>query len=343
MKRTIAIALILLGVCITAHAAQVDKAYTFDTGQTISSANVNKNFDDIYNEFNGSVEGGASGNIAADTLTEREMSDEINPRVRWDEGFRDFVYSGLLATTTSGTLTTTTTSGTTYVEGYRVNKASGTNRTYTASKDTYVDLSTGGTFTYSEVARAAAAPSTAANSIRLFAATSNASEIEAVTDLRVLTPYVSTGKVLQVVYSNSLAGANSTADTVPLDNTPPLTDEGIKFLSAQITPTQATSYLVIEATLVTNRSTANPMVAHLHKNATGNALASVVNSVSSTGDWQVISLRYTVLATDTNSQTWDVYAGPVTDGTLYVNTNAAGATLGGTIISSITVTEYDPA
>lgn len=54
-----------------------------------------------------------------------------------------------------------------YIAGLRYAKTGVANKTYTASKDTYVDIDAAGTVTYTEVANGAAAPALAANSLRL--------------------------------------------------------------------------------------------------------------------------------------------------------------------------------
>lgn len=195
------------------EAARVTKAYTFSSGQTIRSADVNKNFDDIYNEFNGSIEGGASGNIAADSLTETEMADDINPRVRWDEGFQDWVYTGLLPAD-SANLTSDISAGSGYVQGYRVSKASATSKTYTATKDTYVDIDYNATFHYTEVARLAAAPAVYTDSMRLAAVATDGVEILQVTDLRVLTPYSTGSSKDMITRGFELVWASTTTVTV---------------------------------------------------------------------------------------------------------------------------------
>lgn len=98
----------------------------------------------------------------------------------------DFVANGLLPTVPAPvSLSMTTPAGVAYILGTRVAPAA-TARAYTASRDTYVDLSSAGAYTYSEVANGAAAPAVAANSLRLFKAVSNATEITGVTDLREL-------------------------------------------------------------------------------------------------------------------------------------------------------------
>lgn len=87
------------------------------------------------------------------------------------------------APATSGSLTTTLPANTAYVSGVRVDKAS-LSRAFTASKDTYVDLSSAGVYAYTEVTVGAAAPTLAANHMRMWMVRTGASTITTVTDLR---------------------------------------------------------------------------------------------------------------------------------------------------------------
>lgn len=99
----------------------------------------------------------------------------------------DVVVSGLLPTVPAPvSLSMTTPAGVAYVQGNRVAPPA-TAKAYTASQDTYVDLSSLGAYTYSAVANGAGAPAVAANSLRLFKAVTNATEITGVTDLRGVT------------------------------------------------------------------------------------------------------------------------------------------------------------
>lgn len=112
------------------------------------------------------------------------MADEINPRIRTFEGAAcEYVYTGLVPAT-SGTLSTTISAGTAYPQGYRINKASSTAKTYTASKWTYTYIDFNGDFQYQAVSIGAAVPSTPANSIVLARVSSDATTINTVTDLR---------------------------------------------------------------------------------------------------------------------------------------------------------------
>lgn len=54
-----------------------------------------------------------------------------------------------------------------YISGKRYKKTTVANKTYTASKDTYVDINAAGTITYSEVANVAASPALAAGNVRI--------------------------------------------------------------------------------------------------------------------------------------------------------------------------------
>lgn len=128
----------------------------------------------------------------------------------------DFVVSGLLGTDPGASLTMTIPGGTAYVIEKRVVKSSADadlTKTYTASKDTYVDISNAGAITYSEVANGAGAPAVAANSIRLQKVVTNGTEITGVTDLRVLIPKVAAHA--KTIYANNYALAGT--DTYTLD------------------------------------------------------------------------------------------------------------------------------
>ena len=93
------------------------------------------------------------------TLIRAEDFDtDTNPETRQDEHFGDWVYTGLEPATAAG-LTSDISLGTAYVNGVRVRKTLVTSKTYTASKDTYIDLADDGTFTFLAVNNGAAEPS----------------------------------------------------------------------------------------------------------------------------------------------------------------------------------------
>ncbi len=93
--------------------------------------------------------------------------------------FSNFVASGITIPT-SATLTTSSTAGILYYGGNKVFVASDGGHTYTASKDTYVDVSSAGVYTYLEVANGAGAPALTPNSLRVAKVVTNASAVTAV-------------------------------------------------------------------------------------------------------------------------------------------------------------------
>jgi len=98
--------------------------------------------------------------------------------------FSDTVISGLLPATSS-TLTSDISAGVAYVMGRRIVKGT-TSHTYTALKDTYVDLKGDGTYIFTEVDNGADAPPVAPDSIRLAKVITSATAITSVVDLRQL-------------------------------------------------------------------------------------------------------------------------------------------------------------
>lgn len=99
------------------------------------------------------------------------------------DAIASFVVTGLTTAATAG-LAADTAVGIAYAGGHRVQKTATTSKTYTASKDTYVDLSSTGAFTYTAVTNGAAAPAIAASSVRLAKVVTDGTTVTGVTDLR---------------------------------------------------------------------------------------------------------------------------------------------------------------
>lgn len=177
-------ALLLLINCQIAFCAVTSLDNVFVPNDVFSSdfsSRLNRNFTQV---LTGGINSINAANVVDDSLGESEMADEINPRIRTYEGAAcEFVFTGLLPAT-SGSLTANTSAGTAYPRGYRINKASSTAHSYTASKWTWVDVDQNGDFQYSEVAIGGATPSVATNSIRLAKVSSDGVTVNTVTDLR---------------------------------------------------------------------------------------------------------------------------------------------------------------
>ena len=182
MRRAL-ISLLLLLSCKTAFGAVVSYDHVFNANAVYSTefhTELNDNFDKVANGVNNIV----TTQITDDTLTEADMADEINPRIRTYEGANcEYVYTGLTVAS-GGSLTQNIASGTAYPRGYRINKASNTAKSFTASKWTFVDIDINGDFQYSEVAIDGATPAVATNSIRLARVSTDTSAVLTVLDLR---------------------------------------------------------------------------------------------------------------------------------------------------------------
>lgn len=91
----------------------------------------------------------------------------------------DFVASGCVWSGDSygSTRAASMTSGVVYIGGKRVAVSTVTARSFTASKDTYIDVDNTGTITYTEVTNNAASPALSANNIRLGIIVTGASNI----------------------------------------------------------------------------------------------------------------------------------------------------------------------
>jgi hypothetical protein len=146
------------------------------------------------------------------------------------------------------------------------------------------------------------------------------------------------GTVLQVV--NSLLGTLTTGTTIiTLHNGIPQITEGFQVLSLAITPTSATSKLLIQVVVhASNSATSNINIA-LFQNSIANALAAATtyNSVA-TAVMPLIS-NYFMTSGTTSSTTFTVRVGSNGAGTISVNGGAGIQHFGGICYSSITITE----
>lgn len=199
MKKFIFIPLILLSIYTQAFASiSVDSFVTPDDVTIDHLEEFRETVVDAINSFDG-------GLIQNDSITASKLDDNANPEVRWNEAFNDFVYTGLTVPTTSGTLTSTTAAGTAYINGTRVVKVA-TSKTYTASKYTFVDLSSTGVFTYQETAIGASDPAVSTNSIRLARVSTDSTSVLSVRDDRVTEINIAAGSAGSIADTDADTG-----------------------------------------------------------------------------------------------------------------------------------------
>jgi hypothetical protein len=146
------------------------------------------------------------------------------------------------------------------------------------------------------------------------------------------------GAILQVV--NFQTGAVATGTTaIPIDDTIPQNTEGNEYMTLAITPTNANSKLLIEVTGLFSSSVANNLIVALFQDSTANALASTWFYQGAVTSGTIVSFNHYMTAGTTSATTFKVRAGGSSAGTTTFNGAAGARYLGGTLASSITITE----
>ena len=148
------------------------------------------------------------------------------------------------------------------------------------------------------------------------------------------------GKVVQIVNTQTGAVATGTT-TVPLDDSIPQKTEGNEFMTLAITPTSATNKLKIEVVAILQHSADAVVGVLLFQDSTANALASDLVWSLGTGTRNIsVSFTHYMAAGTTSATTFKVRAGGDNAGTMTFNGRGTGRIYGGTLASSITITEY---
>jgi hypothetical protein len=145
------------------------------------------------------------------------------------------------------------------------------------------------------------------------------------------------GNVIQVVNYQTGAYASGTTP-IPFDDTIPQNTEGTEFMILAITPTNASSKLLIEVTAFIANSTSQWVNGALFQDSTANALAAITNFNSDATGGEVMTFSHYMTAGTTSSTTFKFRAGCNVAATTYLNGQAARF-LGGVMASSITIME----
>jgi hypothetical protein len=154
-----------------------------------------------------------------------------------------------------------------------------------------------------------------------------------------------TGKLAQVV--NTTTGARvALAGTVAQDDTIPQSSEGTEAFTRSITPTNASSTLVIQVTVNAAVLTAvSDLVVALFQDSTANALAVASTYVDTIGGRRNVTFTHYMTAGTTSATTFKVRVGTTAGAGASAELNATGGgarLYGGVMSSSITITEILP-
>lgn len=162
---------------------------------------------------------------------------------------------------------------------------------------------------------------------------------------------VPTQRQLQVIYREAKGFLRSDS-TIPWDDTPPEHTEGVEVLNIVLTPTanveRGNRYLLVEACIVAaeERNTTDLVTVALFKNDIGPAIAATVgelwyNTNDDGGAPDAIPFKYMLKLSDAELNTpirLTLRAG-LEAGVININGAAGVPRLGGTLVSSMTVTE----
>jgi len=151
------------------------------------------------------------------------------------------------------------------------------------------------------------------------------------------------GDTVQVAYAET--AANTVLSTViPADNTIPQVTEGTQVLSASITPTSASNFLLVEAMITASELTnvGDSIIAAVFRDGAANAVSSGIVGGMNGGTNNLTSglalVRFRVLAGSTSATTFTVRVGNNV-GACTLNATHQNINLGATILSTLTITE----
>jgi hypothetical protein len=146
-------------------------------------------------------------------------------------------------------------------------------------------------------------------------------------------------QLLGYAYTQSSA-TDSTATTIPHDNTIPQNTEGKEFFTVAYTPKKATSKIHVRVVLHVSTSAAQYAQAALFKDSTADAIAADSRWCGQNGEDEVIAIDYFETSGGTSTVTYKLRFG-CDGGTMYVNRTNTGAIFGGVLYSQIEVFEYN--
>jgi hypothetical protein len=165
--------------------------------------------------------------------------------------FSGFLVDGILFTSGASRTANAMSAGHAYVLGVRITKASLT-KTFTASRDTYVDLSNLGALAYVVVTNGAAEPGVTANSLRLEKVVTDANNVTSVTTLAPIYPGANFSTVTATALTIGGSAAVVTTDSRLSDARTPLAHDNTKHSATYITAAGVTDALITTSDITTN-------------------------------------------------------------------------------------------
>lgn len=150
----------------------------------------------------------------------------------------------------------------------------------------------------------------------------------------------SAGKIAQVVSVLTDDETTVTNDEIPTDDTIPQSDEGLEAMTLAITPTNASSTLIIQIVAMCSVSTGASVTVALFQDSGADAIAAIMETASSAA--VAMPLTYKMTAGTTSATTFKVRVGMNVSGTITFNGVGGAGRFGDTPKSSIVITEVLP-
>lgn len=147
------------------------------------------------------------------------------------------------------------------------------------------------------------------------------------------------GQVVQTVHSQTGEVATGTT-TIPDDDTIPQNTEGDEYMTATITPEDASNKLVIEVIANISVSISSTVMMALFQDSGADALAVAYDVTHSSTICTQLVLRHEMTAGTASLTTFKVRIGGNNSGTTTFNGRAGARRFGGKMASSIRITEY---
>ncbi len=149
-------------------------------------------------------------------------------------------------------------------------------------------------------------------------------------------------EVVQV--KNFQTGASTTGTTpIPFDDTIPQNIEGDEFMTLTITPENTNNRLLIEVQALVDLSIANDdRIMALFQDSTADALATMFEAESGANFATILSLTHEMAAGTVSATTFKVRIGGGSASTTTFNGTVGIRRFGGSLASSITITEFLP-
>lgn len=143
--------------------------------------------------------------------------------------------------------------------------------------------------------------------------------------------------IQQMVFASSTS-TDSTATAIPNDYTVPQSSEGKEYLTASITPTNATNILIVDVFIPEVYGSTDRVSLALFRDSSANAIAGSIYASNYVTSGQSY-VRYCVPAGTTSSTTFKLRFGP-SSGTAYIMSHGGTAKFGGALKAVMIITEY---